>query len=102
LHLSVGSPALQRSIEQDPVVTVHLDSGTDVVLVEGVAGHTERGTPAPVIEAYNVKYDWDYRVAEYGELIVVQPLRVLAWQAAGWAGRDSFQATGCWHFDDPQ
>jgi hypothetical protein len=103
LHLSVGSPALRRSIDRDPMVTVHLDSGTDVVLVEGTTGPTTEGrTPAPVIDAYNAKYDWDYQVAQYGELVVVRPQRVLAWRTAGWAGRDSFQATGCWHFDSPQ
>jgi len=103
LHLSVGSPTLRRCVDRDPMVTVHLDSGTDVVLVEGTTGHTtERGTPSSVIDAYNAKYDWDYRVEQYGELVVVQPLRVLAWRTAGWAGRDSFQSTGCWHFDSPQ
>jgi hypothetical protein len=100
LHLSVGSPTLMRAVGQDPSVTVHLDSGTDVVLLEGTAIPTARGgTPSLVIEAYNAKYDWEYQVAQYGELIVVQPLRVLAWRTAGWAGRESFQATGCWDFD---
>ncbi len=103
LHLSVGSPSLQRAISRDPMVTVHLDSGTDVVLVEGTTGSAaEDETSASVIEAYNAKYDWDYQVAQYGALIVVQPVRVLAWRTAGWAGRDSFQATGCWGFDHPQ
>lgn len=102
LHLSVGSPTLRRTVDRDPMVTVHLDSGTDVVLVEGTADRTtERGTPSSVIDAYNAKYDWDYHVAEYGELVVVQPRRVLAWRTAGWAGRDSFQATGSWLFDSP-
>jgi hypothetical protein len=82
---------------------VHLDSGTDVVLIEGTTGlATGGGTPSSVIDAYNAKYDWDYQVAEYGELIVVQPQRILAWRTAGWAGRESFQATGCWRFDSPQ
>jgi len=102
LHLSVGSPTLRRCVDQDPRVTVHLDSGTDVVLVEGTAGRaTEREIAGAAIEAYNAKYDWDYRVAQYGELVVVRPLRVLGWRTAGWAGRDSFQATGCWQFDSP-
>jgi hypothetical protein len=103
LHLSVGSPTLLRAVDLDPTVTVHLDSGTDVVLVEGTASRTtERATPSSNIEAYNTKYDWDYQVARYGDFIVVQPLRILAWRTAGWAGRDSFQATGCWQFDSPQ
>ena len=40
------------------VVTVHLDSGTDVVIVEGRATGPEDGAEA--IEAYNRKYDWNY------------------------------------------
>lgn len=85
------------------MVTVHLDSGTDVVLVEGTISSDARDeAPSSVIEAYNTKYDWDYQVAQYGDLVVVQPVRVLAWRTAGWAGRDSFQATGCWTFDHPQ
>ena len=91
-----------RAVDCEPLVTVNLDSGTDVVLVEGETSRTiEYQTPSSIIQAYNARYDWDYQVAEYGEVLVVQPQRVLAWRTAGWAGRDSFQATGCWHFDSP-
>jgi hypothetical protein len=103
LHLSVGSPTLSLAVDRDPVVTVHLDSGTDVVIVEGTAvPAADRGTSSLVIEAYNAKYEWDHQVAQHGELVVVLPQRVLAWRTAGWAGRDSFQATGCWTFDSSQ
>ncbi len=37
LLLSVGSAVLKRQLEAAPTVTVHLDSGTDVVIVEGLA-----------------------------------------------------------------
>jgi len=97
LHLSVGSPVLVRALRQDPVITVHLDSGTDVVIVEGLAA-TEVTSPA-VIEAYRRKYDWDYEVDRYGDLTAVRPTTVLAWRAAGPAGRDSFQTTGRWVYD---
>ena len=99
-HLSVGSPSLSRSIAARVPVTVHLDSGTEVVLVEGTALPGVAGsTPPGVIERYNAKYDWDYQVGEYGELAVVEPARVMAWRSGGWAGRDGFQATGRWDFD---
>jgi hypothetical protein len=92
-----------RALDREPAVTVHLDSGTDVVLVEGTTGLTSQGaTPPSSVEAYNAKYHWDYEIARYGELTVVEPVRVLAWRSAGWAGRDSFQATGCWVFDRPR
>jgi hypothetical protein len=100
LHLSIGSPTLLRAIREEPAVTVHLDSGTDVVIVEGLITTPALTTPAQ-IQAYNQKYDWDYQLLELGELTHVEPKRVLAWRSAGWAGRDSFQSTGCWIFDDP-
>jgi hypothetical protein len=99
LHLSIGSPTLRRAIREEAAVTVHLESGTDVVIVEGLVTPSAASAPA-LVEAYNRKYDWDYQVAQYGELTQVQPGKVLAWRTAGWAGRDSFETTGCWTFDD--
>jgi hypothetical protein len=99
LHLSIGSPTLRRALGQEPAVTVHLDSGTGVVIVEGLVALSAPTTPA-LIKAYNQKYDWDYQVSQYGELTCVQPGKVLAWRTSGWAGRDSFQTTGSWLFDD--
>jgi len=98
LHLSIGSPTLRRSIREERAVTVHLDSGTDVVIVEGVAVPAAPTTPA-LLEAYKRKYDWDYQVSQYGDLTQLEPTKILAWRAAGVAGRDSFQETGCWVFD---
>ena len=97
LYLSIGSPVLSRSIGPGFPVTVHLDSGTEVVIVEGAAAPGVPGsTPPSVIEQYNAKYDWDYQVGEYGELSVVMPATVKAWRSGGWAGRDGFQAAGSW------
>jgi len=97
--LSVGSPVIRRLAGVGTPVTVHLDSGTDVVIVEGViAGATD----APdVLDAYNRKYDWAYSVADYGPLMTIRPQTVLAWRAAGWAGRESFVATGRWTYQEP-
>ena len=98
LHLSVGSPVLVRQLGDDPRVTVHLDSGTDVVVVEGrVVG---RRADDPVVRAYVEKYERPYDVAEYGPLTVVAPERVLAWRSGGWAGRDGFTAVGRWDVGD--
>ena len=96
LHLSIGTPAAARAIATDPVVTVHLESGTEPVIVEGyVAGTTSE---PGILAAYNLKYDWEYDAAEYGPLTSVAPGKVLAWRTAGWAGRESFQQTGRWTF----
>jgi hypothetical protein len=99
LELSIGSPAVMRAVLTAPEVTVHLDSGTDVVIVEGLA--SSGSTPPEALEAYNRKYDYDYQVGAYGELTRVTPVTVLAWRAAGWAGRESFQQTSSWRFDRP-
>jgi hypothetical protein len=94
LHLSIGSTVITRLVERRPAVTVHLDSGVDVVIVEGTFGgwSRDRGT----IGRYNHKYDWNYTVGEYGPLTVVVASTVLAWRSAGWAGRDGFQQAGRW------
>lgn len=94
LYLSVGSQVIARLLAADPVVTVHLESGTDVVIVEGTAVGPR--TDLPLIERYNAKYDWDYVVDEYGPLTHVDPTVVLAWRSAGWAGRDGFESSGRW------
>ena len=83
-------------ITSDPGVTVHLDSGVDVVIVEGqAAGHAEADE---LYDAYNEKYDWNYSTDEYGPLTTIVPSTVLAWRSAGWAGREGFQQTGRWRF----
>jgi hypothetical protein len=96
LHLSVGSRVLARQLDGDPPVTVHLDSGTDVVIVEAsVEGHT---SDDDLVAAYNAKYSWDYRIDDYGPLTSLVPSTVVAWRSGGWAGRDGFEATARFRF----
>jgi len=98
LYVSIGTPALRQALADDPVITAHLGNGTDVVIVEGeVADVTLDGA---IVAAYDEKYDWSYDVAGYGPLVVVAPSKILAWQAAGWAGRGSFRRSGTWRFTD--
>ncbi len=95
LHLSIGSPRLAAARLGTPM-TVHLDSGTDVVIVEG---KVEAPTVDPaLIAAYDTKYTWTYVVATYGPLISIRPQLLLAWRSAGWAGRDGFIATSRWRW----
>lgn len=47
-----------------------------------------------MIAACDRKYGWSYDVATYGPLPRIGPEVVLAWRAAGWAGRDSVRQTG--------
>lgn len=94
LLLSIGSPSTVRALAADPVVTVHLDSGTEVVVVEGRAGGSDNDPE--VIAAYDRKYDWKYNPRSHGPLTVVIPSTILAWRTAGWAGRDGFHDAGRW------
>lgn len=98
LALSIGSPAVHAAIAEDSRMTVHLGSGTDVVIVEGRA--TVMTEPvSTVIAAYDTKYEWNYSHAEYGPMTRIRPSRVIAWRSAGWAGREGFQTSGSWQFD---
>lgn len=97
LAVSVGSPALRRDLADDDAVAVHLDSGLDVVIVEGRASSVGPTRPS-VLRAYDTKYDWQYDADRYGPLLHIAPSKVLAWRVGGPAGRDSFQASGCWTF----
>ena len=98
LRLSLGSPVLRRELAADPAVTVHLDSGTDVVIVEGTASVLEGADVAPSLAVYDRKYDWKYDPDTYGPLTLVRPSTVFAWRAAGPAGRDGFQQASRWRF----
>ena len=94
IHLSVGSPALVRDLRPGHGVTVHLDSGIDVVIVEGDVAEPTRDRR--ILDEYDAKYDYRYDADQYGALVTVRPTTILAWRTAGPAGRDSFQETGRW------
>ena len=85
-------------VETNPDVTVHLESGTDVVVVEGVA-QVETDVNAEVLGAYNTKYEWGYTYEEYGPLTRIYPMTILSWRSTGWAGREGIQESGRWRFD---
>lgn len=99
LHLSIGSPTDSRELDNGRLLTIHLDSSNDVVIIEGsVRGPTD---DPDLSQLYAAKYDWNYRVAEYGPLTTVVPSKAIAWRTAGWAGRDGFQQSGAWTFPKP-
>lgn len=96
LELSLGSPVVRRHAEADPRVAVHLDSGLDVVLLEGRA--TGPSEDAAAVAAYDDKYDWTYDLDQYGPLTRIEPDAVLAWRSEGPAGRKGWQEGGRWTF----
>jgi len=71
-----------RNIARDPRVSVNLDDGDEVVILEGVAGSLPPELADPIPEAYKAKYELDVNVAE-GGWHAVRPKRVYAWTEAG-------------------
>ncbi len=70
-----------RNIAHDPRVTVHLESGDDVVIVEGVAEPVPSELAGPLAEAYERKYRWAVTVGESG-WYAVRPVRAYVWSEA--------------------
>ena len=76
-----------RNIAANPAVVVHLESGDDIVIVEGVAEVVRRPDPAfasRLIEAFSAKYagyDYVYDADNWrdGGLYLVHPRKVMAW-----------------------
>lgn len=90
------NPVDNKALAVDPIVTVHLESGTEVVIVEG--RFVGASSDTRVLTEYDRKYDWNYEPGRDGPISCVAPETVLAWRTAGWAGRESFQRTGRWNF----
>jgi hypothetical protein len=97
VHVSLGAPALRRACVPGAPVTVHLDDGLEVLIVEGVV----RGWTADtsVVAAYDAKYSYGYDLEQYGPLTTVDPARILAWRTAGEQGRDGFVQATRFRFD---
>lgn len=94
LYLSIGTPSILRAIGARHGLTVHLDSGTDVVILEGEpSGST---VDPEVLVVYDTKYDWRYDPETYGPLTVMAPRTVLVWRALGPAGHDGFATASRW------
>ena len=78
---------------------MHLDSGTDVVIVEGDAGVvTDPDVLGEFTAAYNTKYDWEYAAERDGPPTRIEPVTLLSWHPAGPAGRDGFPRAARWQF----
>jgi hypothetical protein len=84
-----GSPETRhaRNIADNPHICLHLESGDDVVIIEGIAKAVQKPSPelgAKVARAYSAKYSalgyspepdqWDE-----GGLFVITPHAAMAW-----------------------
>ena len=72
-----------RNMAARPQIVVHLESGDEVVLLEGTAAPMDRSRLAGFVEAYDAKYGHriDTDNAAFG-LFQLEPERVLAWREA--------------------
>ena len=70
-----------RNLERNPAVVIHLESGDNVVILEGVASHAPAGRLAAMDDAYLAKYGM--RVCDQpGDHVYyeISPTVVFAWQ----------------------
>lgn len=69
-----------RNLAANPAVTVHTESGTDVVIVEGTADRLDDATADPdTLARLDAAYEKKYDVEHGPPFFAVRPRRVLAW-----------------------
>jgi hypothetical protein len=86
LYFSSGS-RIRRHLEASPEVSVHLESGDETVILEGVAAEVRDGALLRrVATAYNAKYGWDVE-PEPGEFLGIRPRVGFGWMCDG-SGED--------------
>ncbi len=85
-YFSTGSLAASN-LATHPAITIHLESGSEVVIIEGVAEKVKGATLVEqIVSLYNQKYNWNLDSHNLsGPFYAVQP-----------------QVAFGWHFDDSQ
>jgi hypothetical protein len=100
-HFSTGSLAA-GNIAANPAITVHLESGAEVVIIESVAEVVKDADLLPrLITAYNEKYLWDLDPSNPDVWYQVRPQLVFGWMVddSGQDGGAAFHATTTrWRF----
>ena len=79
-YFSTGSLAAQNLLTL-PAITVHLESGSEVVIIEGVAEQvTDTSLLVQVVSLYNQKYYWNLDPHQLpGPFYVVRPQVAFGW-----------------------
>jgi Pyridoxamine 5'-phosphate oxidase len=102
LYFSTGSLAAGNLAAQ-PAITVHLESGEEVVIVEGVAEVAQGEELLQRVSAlYDAKYQWDDPDADDDVFYVVRPEIVFGWveDSTGQDGGAAFHGTATrWRFE---
>ena len=76
------STAAAWSITSSPIpeVSVHLESGDEVVVIDGRAERVnDQGVRTVMAEAINTKYAWDWSPDQFPAPFVVRPKRAFGW-----------------------
>ena len=91
----LSAPSTQlRHVVASPVVSVHIDDGSSVVIVEGRASvEADETLIDEFVRLYNAKYR--YELPPRAPL-QVEATKVLAWTIRGEAARDGFIRGGKW------
>jgi hypothetical protein len=105
-YFSTGSLAAQNLVV-NPAITVHLESGSEVVIIEGVCEQvTDSSLLERVIRIYSAKYHWDIEPGNGSEpFYVVRPQVAFGWVSdeSGFDGGSAFHGTATrWRFGSPQ
>jgi hypothetical protein len=79
-YFSTGSLAAQN-LTTRPAITIHLESGSEVVIVEGVAETmSDRALVELVVNLYNEKYCWNVDPNNLpGPFYAVRPKKAFGW-----------------------
>jgi hypothetical protein len=79
-YFSTGSLAASNLVTR-PAITVHLESGSEVVILEGVAEPVNKATLVEqVVNLYNQKYNWNLDPHNLpGPFYAVRPIVVFGW-----------------------
>ena len=99
LQFSVGGPRMHANLTARPDdVTIHLESGDRVVILEGSVAVVEAS--AEFVEAYNAKYEWEwFTVDDVGRICVFRPRVAYGWMSDPDDHGETFKSSGTrWAF----
>jgi hypothetical protein len=101
-YFSTGSLVAQNLVT-NPAITIHLESGSDVVIIEGVAEVVDNASLVEqVVSLYNQKYNWDVDPTHLpGPFYTVRPQLAFGWlsDASGLDHGSAFHGTATrWRF----
>lgn len=80
LHFGGGPKTLwQRNLQHNPRLSIHLESGDEVVIIEGTAT-VKYDSPVPELERIDDAYEEKYGIRHGPPVWVLHPLKAFAWK----------------------